>query len=706
MSFKPNTTVYLCSGTGLDASNSVFMHKYAYSKETPEEASAWWNSLFQWFKAHSIAEGYWYYSYTDPSRGYIDVGRTPLSDGSAGEPGLGVAGKQAELDGNTVHYNEAIKAIEWVVFANGDGGSPFDVQYAMVERVDYVNFNTARVYFTVDALLTYQKYFWLGRCFVERDMQFDEWISTDAGRDSQTPTMRNINVQPEASAVAESDYIFQRMDKDSENQATLDALEFGAYNQMFCSTDVDIETIRASESASAVPSFDPSESTKVGDVQLGIGVYRYTVRKNEAFTKLGSFNAMEHILASYMLPEKVVKSQSEPIKFIDDVSTIVEDKYTGKEEMFIKFPVWFNDFNLINRDSEPENKFKPLNFKCYTAPYTYMSISDKQGSSLEILPQQIITENFTPTEKAYYTLNMKLNISAAPNMPSNLIIPNLRNAKGSEENPFMSMWQFSSYAMTPNNSGYNQVYVNNMAQANASRTIVFCLGALVATMVATPLTLSATGSTVLASAITGSSLYATGLSSASSIGLGFAGKSLQQSIYAEKTKESMMEYGLPKAVGGLPNNMTTFNMNNAGYEFYWCHMRTDLMKIADYMFSVMGYAQNCFRYPHVNTRKRWTYVKLKTVNLRSIAGDNYDKGGIPQWALRQIQERLTAGVTFWNLRHAMNETPIQEYSSMPDEAIKMNFVRNYGTKVDSEQMKDNADHCDGYASDYSDEAME
>lgn len=698
MSYKPSTTIYLCTGTGLDYCNSVWMHRYAYSKESPEEAKGWWNALFQWFKAHSIAEGYWYYSYTDPSKGYVDVGRTPLSTGSDGESGLGNAGKQAELNNNAVHYAEAIKAIDWIVFANGDGGSPFDVQYCFVDKIEYINHNVARIHFTVDAILTYQKYFWLGRCFVDRDMQYGEWESTSGTREDQIPTLRHINTMPEAVGAEETDYIIQKMDKDGDNTETIESLQFGAYDTMFCTSDVDLSNVQASEGSSVMPAFEASESSKVGDVELGLGVYAVKYRKNDMFKKLGSFNAFEHILATYMIPKKILSTALIlPIKYIEDLSSLIKDEYKKGSVKRLKLPVFFSDDNVINRDHEGGDSFKPVNFKCYTAPITYFSISDKQGSSIEIPPQLIATAVY-PSADCYYTLNLDVNMTIAPNMPSNLAITNLRNRQGSEDNPFSTLWQIPSYAMTPNNSGYNQIVAEANAKAMGNIKTIAVLG----TIAIGAALISGVGS-IPASVAAGLGVVQKG--AAMSMG-GLATSGFGSYLTAREQAKTMQSIGLPKTAGGLPNNMTTFNMNNAGYEFYWCHLRTDLMKIADYMFSIIGYNQSAFRYPHVNTRKRWCYVKLNTVNIRNIAGDAYDIGGVPFWARAQIEERLKAGVTFWNLRHAMGDAYITSYDAMPEDSLKMRFVKNYGTSVKSEQILDNADNDDGYAGDYSDEAME
>ena len=685
------------------------MHKYAYSNEEPDAVKEWWNTLFQWFKAHSIAEGFWYYSYTDPMRGYIDVGRTPLSDGSKGQSGLGNAQKQAEMDSNNYQFSETIKSIDWIVFANGEGGSPFDVQYCMVDTVTYINYNTARIYFTVDAILTYQKYFWLGRCFVSRDMEFGEWNPTSGDRLDQVPTLEHINTMPEAVGVADSDFIIQKIESDGTNADTLDKMSFGAYTELFCSTDVDLQNIKSNQWASALPAFDPSESTKIGDVNLGIGVYRVRDRVNEGFTTLGSYNAMEHILSSYVLPIKVLNDATTPIEFVQDAQAIVKDEYKYGTPKLLKLPTIFNDNNIIT--SETEDGYKAVNFKCYTAPLTYISISDKQGSSIEIVPQKI-KDTYGKSSKFYFTLGLDVNITAAPQMPSNLVITNLADRFGSQDIPFMSLWQTPSYCMTPNASGYNQVIADNIAKSNSFIQVfsVVALAALVATGVGAGIGAGAIG---VAGAAGATGAGATGIGSAiasaetalTGATVGLAGKGISFATGASEQEKKVYSTGLPKTAGGLPNAMTSFNMNSAGYEFFWCHLKTDYIKLADYMFSVIRYAQNAFRYPHINTRKRWCYVKLSTVNIRNIAGDSYDIGGVPFWARQQIESRLTNGVTFWNLRHALNESPIQDYKAIPSSSIKMNFVKRYGTSSRSPEMLDNADHDGGYASDYSDEAM-
>lgn len=693
MAFKPNTTIYLCTGTGLDYNHSAWMHRYAYSDDSIKDAKGWWNTLFQWFKCHSIAEGFWYYTYTDPSKGFIRIGRTPLSNGSDGQKGLGNANKQTELDSDSIPYAEAIRAVDYVVFANDEG----DVQYCFVDSINYINFNTAQINFTVDAILTYQKYFNLGRCFVDRDMQFDEWEVTTGDRKNQIPTFKNINVQPDYTDTNESNMIFQKLSEDDEyNAESLSKLTFGAYSEMFCMTDVDLENITPSDNANVLPDFKPADSTKMNIAELGIGIYRIKNRVNKAFEDLGSFNAMEHILASYVLPANVLEPATKDIEFVKDAYAIIKPEYRLGYEYKVKLPSFFSDTGTIQLNQQ-EIGFKPINFKCLTAPYCYVSITDKQGNSVELIPQQFYDRE-DMSDISFYHLDCNVDIVAAPNVPSYLYIRNDRSNKASKENPFMSLWQASTYAMTPNNSGYRATQLQGQYQAESALFTMAILGTIGVGL------LLATGGAALPAVLAGESM-------AGAIGMGVAKSAISAgtgglSAYLNTSKQAEYEekYGLPKAIGSGIQGLTVHNMISTGYEFYWCHTRTDVMKLIDYMFSIIGYKQNAFRYPHINTRKRWCYVKLATVNIFPIGANNYEKGGVPFWARAQIEERLKNGVTFWNLRHAIGEYPVADYTAIPPASLFSKYVRNYGNSIRSEEMLDNADHDDGYASTFDEEA--
>lgn len=708
--FQPTTTIYLCAGTGLDMQHSVWMHKYAYSVEADKTIS-WWNTLFQWFKCHSIAEGYWYYTYTDPSRGYVDVGRTPLSTGSRGQSGLGSSGKQAELNNSRVDYSEAIADIDYIVFANGDDGGTYDVKYGMVERIDYINTNVARVFFTIDAILTYQKYFELGRCFIDRDMQYDEWKSHGAS-DVFIPSRKNLNVQPESVGVNSTDYVLQRIEGGDENEDILKYLDLGSYSKAFVATDVDLTNIQSSLFNSSLPKFEPVASSKIGSCELGIGVYAVRDRINGPFKKLGEYNAFDHVLMSYTVPEKILKEGtfSQLLEFVKDDWEYVDSDYRQGADVtakkVLRVPNHFNDNKITNLDLKVGD-FRALNYKCYLAPLSYISISDKQGSSVEIAPQTI-NPLLPADERFYYELYMAIDSTVMPNIMSYLYIENLVNAMASKERPFMTLFQMPVYQMTPNGSGSGLMHAQAANQLESSFLTFFVISALAIGVIATGGALAGAGATVATggAAVTGGAAggaLATAGKGLATLATTTGVSAVGNYVSAEHAANLAEKIALPKSAGGSISGMTKFCANNAGYEVYFCHLKTDLMKIADYMFSIIGYSQNCFRRPHINTRKRWCYVKLQNTNIVNIGGNNYIQGGTPFWARAQIEQRLANGVTFWNLRHALGDSVIDSYTDIPKSSINCNFVRNYGKSVDDEIVRDNSDHCDDYASDYSEE---
>lgn len=700
MSFKPNTTVYLCSGTGLDASNAVWWHRFAYPKSTIERDDTWWNACFQWVKAHSVAEGYWYMTNIYKPNGYIDVGRTPYQTSKQwGESGLGSSAKQSELDNPYIYYADALTAVDYLCFSNGveeAGSFTSDVVYAFVTDIKSLNNNTARVFYEVDAIMTYQKFFHFGQSFIERDMEFQERKDSVDG----VPNWSNYNLQPEPIRPDESQYIFQDYTSTEEN---FDKFTLGAYDTLYVTSDVDLsaeDKITPNTAYQGIPAFQASKSSKLGDVELGIGVYYVYDRKNAVFEKLGSFNAFEHILNSYVIPHNLITAHPTPAlpAFTANCDNDVADYYKGSTLITLSMPKSYNDLVGITNQA-PVDGFQPVNLKTNFAPYTYFSISDKQGSSVEV-PLSSLRQTGLESVENPFKLQVAMNLTNAPNVASTLWVSNLPANRGSLYDPLLTMWQQSSYTMTPNNSGYNTYMAQSLQTIKNGITPVLLLGGA-AIIAATVLTGGAAGVAA-----------AGGMGLASTLGLS-AGMSAvntaSQAVQQQNTAERLEVMGLPKANGGTSDGMTRYTLNNAGYKFYLVHLRTDLLRNVDYFFSLFGYTQNKVRYPHINIRKRWSYVKCKNVNIvPNLSVNNYPAGGIPTEAYNQIVQRMTGGITFWNIRHAImgdGDTGPCNAVSWEDmsDIIHCRYVKNYGAGPDSDVVKENASFTGGYANDYTDD---
>lgn len=698
MSFKPNTTVYLCSGTGLDMANSIWWHRFAYPKSTLPKDDTWWNTCFQWVKAHSVAQGYWYMSNIHQGNGYIDVGRTPYQTAMQwGEEGLGNSAKQSELDNPYIYYTDALTAVDYLAFSNGVQEAPqftSDVVYAFVTGMQSINNNVTRVFYTVDAIMTYQKFFHFGQCLVERDMQFQERQNSVDG----VPNWGENNHQPEPLVPQDSDYIFQDYQSD---EADFQYFTLGPYTRCFVTSDVDLRTADAIQPNSAyqgLPSFKSSPSSKIGSVDLGIGAYYIVNRENEVFEALGSYNAFEHILNTYVVPEKVANLaySADPPLFIGDFDANTLEVY--KEKLIpLKMPATYTD--LTGTTNTEQTGYRPVNVKSNFAPYVYFSISDKQGSSVEI-PFDTLRQMGQETELNPFVLNTYMSLTAAPNIASMLWVANLPAGNGSLYVPLTTMWQQNSYVMTPNNSGYNIVASQQIATQQSMATKILVTGTI------------AVGLLALAfAAPVGAGLLFMGAASFGTATLNNLNQGFNQQAEQVAEQARLQAIGLPKANGGLATGMTKYTYNNAGYKFYLVHLRTDLLKNVDYFFSIFGYTQNKVRYPHINIRRRWCFVKCSNVNIvPNLSVNNYNAGGVPMEALQQIDQRMKNGITFWNIRQALmgdgDTGPSDAFNwddSRIQQCINCRFVKNYGSGPDSDVVKENASFTGGYADDYTDD---
>lgn len=746
--FEPATTVYLCTGTGMDMANSIWWHRFAYpdTTATTNQDATWWNTCFQFFKAHSIANGHWYCTYTDPMKGYFKVGRIPLNNNDIpmGDSTLGNSAKQQEMENADLPFAETIQAIDYIIFANdGQEGGTSDIKYAFVDKIVSINYNVAIVYFTIDAIMTYQKFFHFGKCNVARDMQFQEWDT-----DSCTFSNTRVNAEPENYAPSDNDYIAAKCINGNADFNLMTQL--GYYNAMLCLSDVSLaeSDITANVNFSALPSFIPSESTKVGtggsDTELGVGIYYIQKRVNNAFKLLGSYNAMEHLLYSYVVPRGLISitregSSTEPL-YIAKTSDVIRAQYANKQYN-LNIPVYYDD-NVEHDISalSSSSSYFPMNYKVMAAPYTYISLTDRQGSSMEIPLQTMIYGSDAAGDgsrvsdaTSQFALSMRYDMEIAPNTASEVRVMNSASKVFGRISGLKTLWQMPTYAMTPNGSGYNQSLVNAVVQDNAKQEL-YRLGKRVNAIAVANSMSSVAQSTLNSNGVQGlfdsaftpevTGLFTGGMNAIATAGraattaknmyysslVGSSAGQEANAIYNGLKAEAEQVFGLPKVAGGLAQGYTARTIDKAEYEYYFVHIRTDLIKNLDTMFSVFGYAQNKYRFPHINIRKRWCYVECADVNIIPQPANNYNMGGVPYYARDQINARMMSGITFWNVRHALmgdadsGASTVQSWDDGAIQAAKnCKFVRNYGDTPDCDIMKENRSYIGGYASDYTDD---
>lgn len=689
---KPNATVYLCADTGMDLNNSIWWDKYAY-QSGPKEYQGYWHHLKGlWFKAHACCEGFWYVEMISADKGTVRVGRVPLNNLSIPQGEAGLHSIVDDEKSALVPFADILLGrCDYIYFTNGYNDYASRQYFGFITKIESLNFNTAIVHFTLDAIQTYGEHFNFGPSLVARDMQHAE--RSFAG----TPVRDNMNFQPEPMIPNISDYTFQRITGSDE---IFEISNLGKYDKMFVMSDVSLaeSDITPNKYYGGLPSFKVSRDSKEGAVSLGIGGYYIPERSNPVFDLLGSYNAVEHLLYTWLVPNKLVVNQPGgqiPV-FVADFSSMLEPQYKGERHLLLKTPTKFSDTPNVTAD---QDGYEPLNLKCYYPPLSYVSISNGQGGSLEVELQNL--RDYQVSADNFFNLDILLNLSTAPNVGSCMYVMNNEENDGGQYAPFVTLWQMPSYSMTPNNSGYNQQYVEAASMRNSSPKYIAIgtglgiangiLGVLSAAM--TPIVGAVTESAGNLAGQIGGGVANTGVSN------------LINSFEKERTAGINETFGLPKAVGGFGQGFTRFNMNYAGYYYFFVHQRTEIIKTADLLFSIYGYAQNAFRYPNINTRRRWTYVQCPDVNI-------IDKGhvsAVPLWAREQIKQRMASGITFWNVRWALlgdsdesaDPRTITSYNDGAIQAMKGHrFVRNYGNLETQDFLKENMSVVGGYCPNY------
>ncbi len=769
MALKGNTTLYLLAGTCIDMDNTIWMSRFAFhdgAVEQIESGHDWSGQLFQWFKAHSISRGYWYMTTVSPGKGYFDIGRNKLVQDLStlySQEGLGSDYVNQFLDNPNTEYILGIPMVDYVVWTNDNGNPNF--YGAFVDKLEAINMNTVRVYYTIDAIITYQLYFYFGTSWIEREHCYQDWAVPN-GEQYMVPNWSAIGTEGEPFEPSDNEYIFETIPK--KNGLTYELEDFGNYDQTFVMSDIDltdVQYIKAREEYPAFAQFSPAERTEVRAThytdsgrteliqRLSIGVFRVDTWKNAVFEELGKYNAFEHILYTYTVPHKLVAdhaTQALPQQSVQVVTDVVPNTvFEGDGVYPLELPTVIRDGNSSiddNTGTEDYSHYKPLNAKCYYAPYYYVSVTDCLGSSMEFQPQ--LTEGTIPKRNGSVRFEFSVELTTLPNVASALFCSNYKRVTGGRYSPMYTLWQMSAYSMTPNASGYGELlrdacmqrglmyervktsipWLMGGAAVDATTQLatgaIETLGSVAGSLATVKGPLAGVGMSPSQGASYGGQAakmvsgpvqaFGSGISNIlSSFGGGVLGGAVTAANGEASNKAGALYdrmFGLPKAVGGLGTGTTVTSLKQVGYKFFFVHVNTYTMRKIDSYFSLYGYTCNQWKFPNINIRRRWCYVKTRVCVLEPV-NDAYDGKHaffIPRWAQEQIKERMNNGLTFWNLRWALygdvDESNRHDqwylWNEMPQNIIRGRFVHNYGDRPDSQEMKDNQStvggYCDGF----------
>lgn len=280
------------------------------------------------------------------------------------------------------------------------------------------------------------------------------------------------------------------------------------------------------------------------------------------------------------------------------------------------------------------NGYTPRNRKLYRYPYTFLKLTDMNGSSSELRYE--LCSNATP----------KVNILASVN-PACQCMAYVKDYMGVyaylEAGIVTEMGALGSWM---NNAFQTWVGQNSFKLSPAAALGNVALAGLSGGM-------SIAGTAGKLSALGVDPGKASGIVQASKIDTGNAitGDVIGQA--ANLTSEAMSAYKQPTTARGNINGSTMYQSGLQGVYAQRIQCVPQIMRQIDDFFDMFGYAVNKVKVPNMTGRDGYNYVK--TVNaapksLRATAGSVVTDGGrgTPAAELSVIEACLNAGITFWH----------------------------------------------------------
>lgn len=431
--------------------------------------------------------------------------------------------------------------------------------FCRVVEVEFVNPNTSQITFEVDSMQTYIDVIEFKQCWVEREMQSNDWSGTK-------PNF--VNLMPEGLEVG------QTLDRTLIN-TTSDQEQYGL-------------VVLSAYDASAEPNYDIKND---GNFIYGLNIIRQD--QTGLGIMLGLYQIkgrLDGIAGIWMVPKNWVN-------------------YTSKE--------------YVTSLGEYIAGYKPHNAKCWCGEFCTLSISNRQGVSIDLPVEYATDSNFSSRFVA--------------------------------EGGFLGGG--GGICMYP------KTYMGGQVTANACKDygVVLPLGVqtcYVSNAFANWVAQNRGGLLVdatrnILSFATGAGMAIGGLYTGN-VGMAAQGaKETSGALYNSiNTMTSLMAKASNPAGlhGQVDAGALMINMNTWGLTVSLRTPCADVIKSIDQFFDVYGYRTCEAKVPNVNTRPYWNYVKCAPAVV---------KGPFTARDKANIEATLNAGVTFW---HVTNGAVIGDYS--------------------------------------------
>lgn len=422
--------------------------------------------------------------------------------------------------------------------------------YAFITDIEYVNNGVAEISFAFDDLQSWFFDMWLEECFIERQH-------------------------------AEADGITGNL---VEENLTLGEYEYDNYEKLNYFNDLKV-VIAICDS----------------DMPLGSGEYDNTY----SGCRLYAFDPSERTLIDGLLnnysgkPDSVVLMYMCPSDLIGDVT----DDHT------IPFDHTAISYRITKTAISPNDSFGnyvPRNRKLYSFPYTYISVNNGSGSSINCRYEYF--KNLTPDFLFEGTLTAPVKISCKPRNYKHVESDVITSGALMEECVVVDGYPTCSWNSDAFTRWFTQNAVPNILQSG------FAIG-LQSFMNSSPALVGASGLLTIANTLK---------------------EGYQSSLQADTNR----------------GNFSVGNVNSAHQKnnFYISRVRIreEYARRIDNYFQMYGYAQKIVGIPNIHAREKWTYIKT----LGCVCN-----GNIPTTAKRNIEKLFNNGLRFFT-----NESYIGNYN--------------------------------------------
>lgn len=463
---------------------------------------------------------------------------------------------------NVIRYPAHIDSLyeyNYVMYRNSGYSSKYF--YAFITKMEYINDNMTNIYIKTDTYQTWMFDLQFKKSFVEREHVNDDTIGK--------------HTVPEQLETGEYKVYSSLLDD-----------RFNSFVYMLLVTEW------------MTQGSNPPLATNFGGVPYAGGAYVFRTL-TEMINVINGYPQdarADAIYGCYMIPKVIVNH--------DFNATLYETKYEGQTS-----PVYLDA--SIDKPTTLDG-YSPKNKKVLTFPYTYLTISNNNGSynTLKI-------ERFSDNKCNFI-------IQGVPVMGGSIkLIP--KNYNGVAENGLEGIiagkyptlnWSADEYTNWLTQNGVNI----GLGIGSSALTIAGGVG------------LVATGAGALAGvgAIVGGSM-----SIAQQLG----------QIY----EHSLQPNSARGNVNGGDINVCA-SRNTFIYEVNG--ITSEYAKIIDDFFSSFGYKVNSYKVPNITGRRNWNYVKCDGVNI---------EGSIPQEDMQEIKSLFNNGITLWH-----NPSTFLDYSQNND----------------------------------------